>query len=184
MDCSIEDSFLPAGDFERLRRFLHDLTWFSVTTSGKRGPDGRMDDLLRRPDLKLLGGRFVVMKSSPDLETDKTAYPSGTPLDAVLERVRERLPRFTLLGCGPRAYPPGRGMDLHDDARFAATFVLYAHEDWRPEWDGALVFESGAVIEPQPNRCVLIKAGAPHRVRPGLRPRLSVIGYDFVPKAR
>lgn len=178
------DDFLPEADFRRLQDYLRGYHWFSVTDIGKRGPKGTSDELLKVDGLKQFGGEFVVMRSSPELSTNKIPYPSGTPLDAVLEAVKGRMGDWKLLGCGPRLYPPGKGMPPHDDAKFKATFVLYCHERWEPDWDGRLVFGSGDEVEPKPNRCVFVEAGALHHVRPGAKPRLSVIGYSFEPKAR
>jgi hypothetical protein len=177
------DDFLPQAVFLRLQDYLRGYRWFSVTDIGKRGPRGTSEELLKLPGLKQFGGEFVVMKASPDLKTDKIPYPSGTPLDSVLEAVKGHMGDWKLLGCGPRLYPAGKGMPPHDDARFKATFVLYCHERWEAAWDGRLVFASGETVEPRPNRLVLVQAGATHHVNPGLQPRLSVIGYSFEPKA-
>lgn len=197
---AVYDDWLAPDAWRRLRAFLAGYRYFSVTPQGRRGPDGTLAELsgeLSAGRVKLLGGPFVVKALDGPVSPGKIPYPSGTPLDELLDGVEARaeelapwlgLPRrdWTLLGCGPRLYPAGCGLARHDDARFRGTFVLYAHERWEADWGGALAFDDGVSIEPAPNRCVFLKAGVPHAVRPvapaaGARLRESVIGYTFRP---
>jgi hypothetical protein len=128
---------------------------------------------------------------------NRIPYPSGTPLDAVLEKVRESLPQleaelgrpgedWQILGAGPKHYPRGGGLRPHDDARFVGTFAFYVHEEWDAAWGGELAID-GSRVFPAPNRCVFLRSGVSHEVLPvadaaGPRLRMSVVGYTL--KAR
>lgn len=196
---AVFDGWLPEKDLAALRAWLASYRYFTSTPTGKRGPDGTLAELegpLAAGDVKLLGGPFVVYRADPAVRTERTLYPSGCALDLVLASVRARLPElepwlgrekddWQLMGAGPRHYPRGRGLPLHDDARFAGTFTLYVHEEWRREWGGELLVEGAAEpIFPEPNRMVFLKSGVPHVVESvsgaaGERLRMSVIGYTY-----
>ncbi len=195
---AVFDDWLAPEAFLRLAEHLHGYRYFSVTRDGKHGPDGTLAELqgaMSAEELRLLGGKFVVRRAVPGLDEGKLVYPSGTPLDAVLDSVWDRLPELedylgkpTLdwhrLGAGPRLYPKGGGLPEHDDGDSSGTFVLYAHRRWSEAWGGALEI-GGRLIWPEPNRCAFIKGGTPHTVQPvlGEEPRMSVIGYARKPRS-
>lgn len=195
---AVFDDWLTPETFLRLGAFLRGYRYFSVTRQGKHGPDGTLSELqgaLAAGELRLLGGKFVVRRVVPGVDAGKLVYPSGTPIDAVLESVDQPelqdylgkpVEDWHRLGAGPRLYPKGGGLDEHDDADSAGTFVLYAHPDWKEDWGGTLEI-GGQRVWPMPNRCAFIKGGTPHTVRPvleaaGERLRMSVIGYTRKPK--
>lgn len=195
-DFAVFDGWLPPAELAAVRAFLKGYRYFTSLPTGKRGPEGtlaELEPLLAKGEIKLLGGPFVVYRADPAVKTERELYPSGTALDfviaSVLARVKEVEPwlgtDWQLLGAGPRHYPRGRGLPRHDDARFAGTFTLYLHEEWRPEWGGRLVVEGSDVpVYPEPNRIVFLRAGIPHVVEPvadaaGDRLRMSVIGYTY-----
>lgn len=190
---AVFDGWLAPGPLAEVRSFLYRYRYFSVFTTGKRGPEGTLSELAPRladGRLRLLGGKFVVLSAGARRETAQLDYPSRTPLDAVLESVERALPRlepylgrrgedWQRLGAGPRLYPPGGGLAEHDDADSVGTFALYLHNEWREGWGGELEV-GGLKVRPEPNRCSFLKGGTPHRVLPvgpdaGLR--ISVIGY-------
>lgn len=189
------DEWLAPGPLAELRAFLDGCPYFTVLKDGARGPEGTLAELaapLAEGRLRLLGGKFVVLRAGGGAETAQLPYPSGTPLDAMLESVERELPGlrdllgepgkdWQRLGAGPRLYPRGGGLASHDDADSVGTFALYLHREWKAAWGGALEV-GGRLLEPEPNRCVFLKGGTPHRVLPvadaaGDRLRVSVIGY-------
>lgn len=191
------DDWLAPDVLARVRAWLAEFSYFTTTPTGKRGPIGTLAELsgpLAAGTVKLLGGQFVVYRAVEGVKTERTLYPSGTPVDAILDSVRARMSElepwlgreredWQLLGAGPRHYPRGRGLPLHDDARFTGTFTLYLHDEWRREWGGELVVGEERVF-PEPNRMVFLRAGVPHEVEPvddaaGGRLRMSVIGYGY-----
>lgn len=200
-DLLVCDEWLAPGPLAELRGFLDGYRYFTVFMDGARGPEGTLAELaapLAEGRLRLLGGKFVVLRAGGGSEKAQLPYPSGTPLDAVLESVERELPAlrdllgepgkdWQRLGAGPRLYPRGGGLDSHDDADSFGTFALYLHRDWTAEWGGALEV-GGRLVEPAPNRCVFLRGGTPHRVLPvaeaaGARLRVSVIGYARRSKA-
>lgn len=192
------DDWLPAPHLAAARAFLREFRYFTTTPTGKRGPLGTLAELkplLDAGELKLLGGSFLVYRTEPSIKTERDVYPSGGALDLVLDSVRARMKElepflgkersdWNLLGTGPRLYPKGRGLPLHDDARFVGTFTLYLHEEWRPEWGGRLLIEGAEPVFPKPNRIVFLRGGHPHAVEDvaeaaGDRLRMSLIGYTY-----
>lgn len=190
------DDWLAPEPLARLRAFLLAYAYFTVLRDGKRGPTGTLTELaplLSERRVRLLGGKFVVRRLVDGPAGGQLPYPSGTPLDSVLESVDAALPEVELylgkpgsdwqrLGAGPRLYPSGGGLAEHDDADSLGTFVLYAHERWEPSWGGGLSID-GRLVSPEPNRCVFVKGGTAHRVlpvsdEPPDRLRVSVIGYS------
>ena len=195
---SVFDDWLPPEDLFRLGRWLRSCRYAGVGPDGGRGPEGTLDELagpLAAGGIKFLRRPFVVAQEGGRLSGGRTAYPSGTPLDEVLDRVRacaaglgpefgDPVSAWRRLGAGPKHYPRGHGMDWHDDARFVGTFALYCHDEWETSWGGELELgrEGGTRVEPLPNRCVFLRSGTRHRVIPvaeaaGARLRMSVIGY-------
>ncbi|MBI5200159.1 MAG: 2OG-Fe(II) oxygenase [Elusimicrobia bacterium] len=192
---AVYDDWLDPAPLAALRSWLGTCRYFTVGVDGSRGVEGTLAELsegLERGSYRLLGGRFVVRRTDGAKETKQLDYPSGTPLDAVLEGVEARLGELTAflgepekdwqrLGAGPRLYPKGGGLAEHDDGDSIGTFALYLHERWEPEWGGELEI-GGRRVLPAPNRCSFVKGGTPHRVLPvagaaGAALRVSVIGY-------
>jgi len=67
----------------------------------------------------------------------------------------------------PWVYRTGMALNWHDDAGYAASYVYYTHPAWDASWGGDLVVASGGdvVIDPRPNRLVLLRGGTRHCIR-------------------
>lgn len=86
-------------------------------------------------------------------------------------------------------YSPGQSYKIHCDQAQGSdsrllTYVVYLHEDWRPEYGGELAIYSGPDgeeihrIEPRPGRVVFFKSREIwHQVREAHFHRLSLTGW-------
>jgi 2OG-Fe(II) oxygenase superfamily len=78
-------------------------------------------------------------------------YPTGTPMDGLLEAVKARCPAVTnLIGAEreawagvnarPYIYAQGSGLAWHaDDKSYSGAFIFYAHPEWNVLWGGELL---------------------------------------------
>lgn len=138
-----------------------------------------------------------------------SSYPSGRAIDRVVEAIRDALPEVTpwsgregndwdFFSATPYIYPAGTGLSWHEDTvrqeagltdRRTASFILYVHPEWRPNWGGELlVCDSGAAatgadsdprrrrqdlvdagigtyVFPRPNRLVVLRSGLQHTIK-------------------
>jgi hypothetical protein len=86
----------------------------------------------------------------------------------------------------PWVYRAGMALSWHSDDAYAASYVYYAHPAWDSSWGGELVVASAGdvIIEPRPNRLVLLRGGTPHCIRKvegtaGGAFRASLSGFFF-----
>lgn len=126
------------------------------------------------------------------------AYPTGTPLDAVMDLARdlarergimESPEEYAGLTCSLFSYGPGTRLSWHrDEGGYLGAFSAYFTLGWRPDQGGFLAYEGedpaagvGGTIEPRANRMVLIGGGLNHAVTPvasdAPAPRVSLSGF-------
>lgn len=145
---AVFDDVLEPGQFDDLWRHFQTLPFRAVDRSAERSPwlpgDGQpvtgpaiaawVDPARAIPDSKL------------------TAFPTGTPLDRLVERLLDEAPRlaawvgaagddWALLTAIAWRYPPGSALSWHTDGTtYCGAFSFYVHPAWDPHWGGELVF--------------------------------------------
>jgi len=84
------------------------------------------------------------------------AYPTGRPIDALLEVISTRHADWkALIGevgaqwrgftAKPFLYPQGTGLSWHEDTdSYTGAFTYYAHPEWNVQWGGELMFTGAA----------------------------------------
>ncbi|RAG83698.1 hypothetical protein DN069_20815 [Streptacidiphilus pinicola] len=138
---------------------------------------------------------------------DVPLYPSGRPIDAVVEAIEGAAGTFepwvgrkgtdwTCFSATPFMYPMGSGLSWHRDSRDrTGSFVAYVHPEWRDSWGAELLVESAAAeggsaanagwgqyVTPMPNRLVVISSQARHAIKKvdlqaGENCRASIAGF-------
>lgn len=134
------------------------------------------------------------------------AYPTGTAVDAVLERAKQIAVNGGILTpqqfeqeyAGIVAsfyrYPPGSRLIWHTDEAYMGAFSAYLSGNWNSNWGGHFAFRRDAseeangiasVVEPRANRMVVFAAGLLHSIlsvaNDASEPRVALSGF-FVKK--
>jgi hypothetical protein len=87
----------------------------------------------------------------PASPPDEPRYPTGTPMDALIEWIASKVPEIeAMIGHGgsdweklsvaPWIYPPGSALSMHrDGGPYSGAFTFFAHPEWRIHWGGHLL---------------------------------------------
>ena len=204
---AVFDDFLPDERLAGLQRYMRAEKFSYAKNVSYRNDLFRIfhGDPLRGPGL---------YDRHPDPSKPVALYPTGSAMDAVVDALvnaEDTLSPWTgkrgedwdFLSATPFLYPRDSGLAWHDDAADrAASYVFYAHEEWRPTWGAELLIATdlgrgearvvppqtalnadvGHYVAPLPNRLVVLKSGTPHMVKrvdpnAGENVRSSVAGF-------
>lgn len=153
-DALVFDDLLPPPAFEALSAHIEGLEYRSVHArhwkKSWRLSDG---DPLRGPAVYFdPGGRF---------HGDEPVYPTGTPLDPVVEAVRQAAALhpaivgtegrdWISLFLSPWLYPVGSGLSYHrDGGEYSGSFTFFVNASWRLDWGGLLLLgDESTPVEP------------------------------------
>lgn len=207
---AVIDSFLPDETFQTVSTYVHQLEyrqtspgmsiWHAIENENPRQSIQTYAWASSRIAERLTDPIRAELRSSASM----LIHPSGTPVDLVLEAVREEAGRASaLVGkegsdwvgilSSAFAYPPGARAAWHtDDHEYRGAFIYYVHDRWEKDWGGELLLEDqllgvgdGHYVAPLPNRLVILKGGIPHSVtrvsaRTGGLARTSLSGFFVV----
>jgi hypothetical protein len=152
---AVFDEVLPAPAFEAVWDLMEQTRYRSVHAFGVEGvwrpEDGNP---LVGPLGLLLSSRLGLEAPPPAALEDPNApriFPTGTPLDHVLQAVQGIAQRVPALlgeeGVGwgavsgnPYVYPQGTGFSWHiDETDNSGAFIYYGHPGWHSQWGGELL---------------------------------------------
>jgi hypothetical protein len=132
-------------------------------------------------------------------------YPSGSPLDAALQVIRELSLETGISGkigtdwigiiSTVFKYDRNAGLIFHTDSTgYSGAFTYYLNSQWKSDWGGHLLFTQndpkdvnrGEFLSPQPNRLVLMRSGVPHSISTVATPegisRMALSGFFVRPE--
>jgi hypothetical protein len=141
---TVYDDVLSPADFAGLFGHINSLRYRSVHDAGWR-------KVWRLHDGNPLTSETSWYCADRPEKAVKGAFPTGTPLDALISWVVEKLPTiepvvgkggldWQRLSIAPWIYPCGSGLSLHRDGdRYTGAFTYYAHPYWELHWGGHLI---------------------------------------------
>ncbi|GIH15013.1 2OG-Fe(II) oxygenase [Rugosimonospora africana] len=147
----VYDDVLPADQFAALFRYLNGVEYASVHAQ-------RWHKVWRLTDGNPLTAKAGWYHPRPVGRPRTPRYPTGTPLDRLVDWIVARVPdvasvvgnldAWEALSFAPWIYPAGSGLSLHQDgARYTGAFTYFAHPHWKLHWGGHLM-----VLDPQTPR--------------------------------
>lgn len=105
-----------------------------------------------------------VLYGPPAARNPKLAFPSGRPIDLVVEAILEAGEALApwvgrqgvdwdFLSATPYLYPVGAGLSWHGDTKArSGSFVLYAHPEWHADWGGELLIGDSSGMASEESR--------------------------------
>jgi hypothetical protein len=153
-DAVVVDDLLPAAAFTALATHLAELDYRSVHAGG-------WDRAWRLSDGGPLRGSPVYFDPDGTARDDAPAYPTGTPIDPLIEVVRQIAGEHaSIVGAERRdwrslflsawLYPVGSGLAFHrDGGSYSGAFTFFVNADWGFDWGGLLLLDGGrSPVEP------------------------------------
>lgn len=153
-DIVVLDEVLPPAAFESVARDVDGREYHSVHSRG-------WDKAWRVWDGGPLRGDGVYFDPSGAFPWPGATYPTGTPIDAVVDAVRDAAAGFPEVAgsegtdwvavfLSPWLYPAGSALSLHrDGGRYRGSFTFFAHRRWRSHWGGELLAVQGDAGAPR-----------------------------------
>jgi hypothetical protein len=188
-ECSqfvVFDDVMPEREFEEIWRYLQFARLAGVDSLYDQDSPWPISD--GRP----LAGETVVATAEPSrlrrrVNRDASAgpaYPTGTALDHVFEKLLCLLPQveawvgkmgkdWNRLSATPYVYPSGTALSWHaDGSPYTGAFTFYAHPVWKAQWGGELLVTDSSRKLPYSGRAT----PAPHSLE-------EKLGYRFDKRA-
>jgi hypothetical protein len=160
-ECSqfvVFDDVMPEREFEEIWRYLQFVRLAGVDSVYDQDSPWPISD--GRP----LTGEMAVAAAKPGglrrrLDGEAAAglaYPTGTALDHVFEKLLCLLPQveawvgktgedWNRISATPYVYPSGTALSWHaDGSPFTGAFTFYAHPVWKAQWGGELLVADGS----------------------------------------
>jgi hypothetical protein len=181
--------------------------WRYIRTERYEPLARRRSTLFGLLDGNALAGPGVLTAQAAGHDTaTNNSYPTGRTIDAVVEALLDAAPElepwtgarfdaWEYLTCTPFVYPVGAGMSWHhDSAMRSASYIFYAHPEWRSSWGGELLISTadmddapgqghtqgqrvpdekerrltrlglGQFVMSKPNRLVVVRSGVLHAI--------------------
>ncbi len=191
------DDVLPEADFATLWTHVQRLAYTPVNLGAPQSPwlltDGQ--------PMQAAATLAVVDPLAEGMDSRNARHPTGTPLDAFLDKVlgvREELVRWTgdpvsewaVMTAVPWIYPPGSGLSWHTDGgMYSAAYAYYVHSQWDPHWGGELVLAHESTrqqreleLDPRDGQPVAAVAGRFDRSRLAARIAEPGFGHYVTPR--
>jgi hypothetical protein len=143
-DVVVLDDVLPQAAFAALTSHVASRQYRSVHAH-------HWDKAWRLGDGSPMRGESVYFDPAGVFHWDGATYPTGTPVDAVFDSVRESASSHPLIAgregvdwvamfLASWLYPVGSALSLHrDTGDYSGSFTFFAHTEWRLHWGGALL---------------------------------------------